>query len=489
MRAIFISYRRNDSEGEAGRLYDDLIRQFSEASVFMDVAAIEVGRDFRKAIDQSVATCGVLLALIGKNWIEARNEDGQRRLDDPADFVRLELAAALKRDIPVIPVLVQGARMPRAEQLPDSLKELAYRNGVELTHPRWASDLQLLIKALRPYVEDSKSEAAPVGIEVAQPTRVPAAHEEPSKLVHRKAWWKSRGAILTFFLIAVLAVAAYIFWPKQVKVPDVAGNNLSDATARLQAAHLVLGHVTYEVSSSKDPDTVLSQSPSANLNVKSGTAVNLVLAGQPATVEIPPLNGKPLDVAQRALDERHLSVGQISREPRSDVKQNIVVDEFPKSGKKVSVGSAIDLVVAVAAVASDKPASPSPSPPVPQPKFPDFGGTWGMTKLTINGVTLQNAPRKQITIVQKGDLLVLDFSLQLKITPAGDATLRELYAADGQKGRLVATEEEADFVATRTLTVRDSILSYTETHNYRKPYMNHPQGTDVAIGIYRRISP
>lgn len=125
MRAIFVSYRRDDSEGEAGRLFDDLVSHFGEPSVFMDVAAIAVGRDFRKAIDESVATCGVLLSIIGKDWVNAKNEAGQRRLDDPSDFVRLETASALKRDIPVIPVLVHGARMPRPEQLPDDLKELA----------------------------------------------------------------------------------------------------------------------------------------------------------------------------------------------------------------------------------------------------------------------------------------------------------------------------------------------------------------------------
>jgi cyclophilin family peptidyl-prolyl cis-trans isomerase len=159
MRAIFISYRRNDSEGEAGRLLDDLVEQFGENSVFMDVTAIDFGRDFRKAIDESVATCGVLLAIIGNNWVDAKNEAGLRRLDDPADFVRLETAAALRRDIPVIPVLVRGARMPRPEQLPDDLKDLAYRNGVELTHARWGSDRQLLIKALRPYIGTETSQS------------------------------------------------------------------------------------------------------------------------------------------------------------------------------------------------------------------------------------------------------------------------------------------------------------------------------------------
>jgi hypothetical protein len=120
----------------------------------MDVAAIDVGRDFRRAIDESVATCGALLALIGPGWLDERNESGVRRLDDPGDFVRMETACALKRDIPVIPVLVRGAKMPRSDQLPDDLKDLAYRNCVELTHVRWKSDVKVLISGLGPLLID-----------------------------------------------------------------------------------------------------------------------------------------------------------------------------------------------------------------------------------------------------------------------------------------------------------------------------------------------
>ena len=149
MNGIFVSYRRGDSQGEAGRLFDDLVKHFGEDSVFMDVTAIEAGRDYRKAIDEGVAKCGVLLVLIGTEWVDARDEHGARRLNDPSDFVRIETSAALKRDIPVIPVLLRGAQMPTAELLPDDLKELAYRNCIELTHARWRSDIPLLIEALR----------------------------------------------------------------------------------------------------------------------------------------------------------------------------------------------------------------------------------------------------------------------------------------------------------------------------------------------------
>jgi TIR domain len=129
-------------------LFDNLFTHFGEQKVFMDVAGIEAGRDFRKAIEESVANCGVLLVIIGPSWLTAKHEAGVRRLDDPGDFVREEVATALRRDIPVIPVLVRGAEMPRVEQLPDTLENLAYRNCVELTHARWRSDVQLLLEPL-----------------------------------------------------------------------------------------------------------------------------------------------------------------------------------------------------------------------------------------------------------------------------------------------------------------------------------------------------
>ncbi len=129
----------------------------------MDVNAIQPGRDFRKAIDDSILECSVLLAIVGREWLESKDALGRRRLDDETDFVRLEIASALRRDIPVVPVLVRGARMPRAEQLPADLQELAYRNAVELTHARWKSDVQVLIQALRPHMKASGEEVSPQG--------------------------------------------------------------------------------------------------------------------------------------------------------------------------------------------------------------------------------------------------------------------------------------------------------------------------------------
>ena len=161
--SIFISYRRDDAEGEAGRLYDDLVRAYGNDAVFMDVAGIAPGLDFRKAIDDNVAGCGVFLAIIGSQWATITGTDGRRRLDDDNDFVRLEIASALARNIAVIPVLVHDARMPHPEQLPDNIKDFAYRNSVEISHARWNSDVQLLIDALKQYVTTSTAtETQPV---------------------------------------------------------------------------------------------------------------------------------------------------------------------------------------------------------------------------------------------------------------------------------------------------------------------------------------
>jgi hypothetical protein len=152
--AIFLSYRRSDSAGESGRLSDDLVARFGEQRVFMDVDAIKPGRDFRKAIHENVGACTVLLAMIGPTWLEAQGTGGGRRLDSENDYVRLEIATALKRDIAVVPVLIRGARMPKADQLPEDLRELAYRNSVELTHARWKSDVQVLAAAIAPLLEE-----------------------------------------------------------------------------------------------------------------------------------------------------------------------------------------------------------------------------------------------------------------------------------------------------------------------------------------------
>jgi hypothetical protein len=208
-RAIFISYRRDDTEGEAGRLFDDLVRAYGDNSVFMDVAGINPGMDFRKAIDDNVASCGVLLAMIGPTWTAIKSSSGDRRLDDPNDFVRLEIASALARDIAVIPVLVHNARMPTPAELPDNLKELAFRNSVEITHARWNSDVELLTKALGQYVASSAStDTEPVHATVA--VQLPPPHSPDP---HRSAAKSSKMPLMLGTAVAaVLVIAGIVFF-------------------------------------------------------------------------------------------------------------------------------------------------------------------------------------------------------------------------------------------------------------------------------------
>jgi hypothetical protein len=148
MPTIFINYRRDDTAGEARALFNELEAILGKDSVFMDVDTIALGRDFRQVVGECLESCDLMLALVGKNWIDAKNPSGQRRLEDPGDYVRLEIDAALKRNIPVTPVLVHGAQMPTGAQLPEEIRDLAYRNGFELSHNRWNSDVQEMIKRL-----------------------------------------------------------------------------------------------------------------------------------------------------------------------------------------------------------------------------------------------------------------------------------------------------------------------------------------------------
>src|SRR5262249_37070410 len=125
-----------DSSDATGRIYDRLEAHFGGDNVFMDIDAIPLGIDFRDYISQQVQQCDVLLAVIGDQWLDACNDRGERRLDDPSDFVRLEIEAALRRDIPVIPVLVGRATMPDENDLPPTLRNLSYRNAAEVRSGR-----------------------------------------------------------------------------------------------------------------------------------------------------------------------------------------------------------------------------------------------------------------------------------------------------------------------------------------------------------------
>ncbi len=148
MPKVFISYRREDSPGYAGRLYDRLHDEFGSDNVFIDVDTIQPGDDFVDVITGMLSQCDVVLAVIGPRWLAAADDRQQRRLDDETDFVRVEIQTALERRIRVIPVLVEQAKLPKSDELPAPLQGLVRRQVLELSDTRWAYDVGRLLESL-----------------------------------------------------------------------------------------------------------------------------------------------------------------------------------------------------------------------------------------------------------------------------------------------------------------------------------------------------
>lgn len=146
---LFISYRRDDSADVVGRVYDRLVENFGTASVFKDVDSIPLGIDFRSYLDKAIAKCDIVLVVIGPHWLQASDTNGDRRLDDPRDVVRIEVECALRRNIPVVPVLVRGQEMPLEQSLPESLSSLTYRNAISVrADPDFNNDMTRLIEGV-----------------------------------------------------------------------------------------------------------------------------------------------------------------------------------------------------------------------------------------------------------------------------------------------------------------------------------------------------
>ncbi|MDQ3940607.1 MAG: toll/interleukin-1 receptor domain-containing protein [Actinomycetota bacterium] len=216
--AIFISYRRSDAAGHAGRLYDRLKDHFGADRIFMDVDTLQPGVDFVDRIDEALGSCGALLAIIGHRWSQAEAPDGRRRLEDPDDFVGLEVGAALRRKIPVIPVLVQRATMPDNDELPEALKPLRRRHAIELDDTRWNYDVGRLIQVLEnTLAEDSTTEQA-------APAEVPPPVPEPTEKPRRR-----RTGLLVAAAVLALGAVAFFFVTRD-------GSPTGDASPASQAA-------------------------------------------------------------------------------------------------------------------------------------------------------------------------------------------------------------------------------------------------------------
>lgn len=142
---IFINYRRGDTAGFAGRIYDRLLERFPAESIFMDVDTLQAGMDFVEEINRQVAQSTVFLAIIGEDWLNMIGRDGGRRIDANNDFVRLEIESALKANVRVIPVLIDDAVMPEEHELPKSIAPLARRHAISVNHLRFKNDAQGLV--------------------------------------------------------------------------------------------------------------------------------------------------------------------------------------------------------------------------------------------------------------------------------------------------------------------------------------------------------
>jgi Tol biopolymer transport system component len=203
---VFISYRRDDAAYPAGWLFDRLAERFGEEQIFKDVDSIELGDDFVETIGEAVGSTDVLLALIGEKWLTVAGEDGRRRLDDPADFVRLEIEAALARKVRVIPILVEGASMPSEDELPASLMPLARRQALELSPARFASDTGRLLSVLERTLAEAHTAAETVELRESEPPReAPPVPPEPAMT---PGWRRRLGGQSK--LVAVVAAAVLL---------------------------------------------------------------------------------------------------------------------------------------------------------------------------------------------------------------------------------------------------------------------------------------
>jgi TIR domain/Sel1 repeat len=222
---IFINYRRGDEPGFAQALLGRLEANFPAERLFIDVDNIPPGEDFVQVLQSQVAQCDVLLAMIGKSWLDAKDDRGARRLDDPNDFVRIEIESALQHGKRVIPVLVHDAQMPRADELPEAIRPLATRNAVRLTHERFRADVQGLVRALEKALDESdlprlgreRDDALQQGREAKEEAKTPdlrkqlehVSSEQPTTVAVRSTVpWRiiAGSAIILGVIVIVVAV-------------------------------------------------------------------------------------------------------------------------------------------------------------------------------------------------------------------------------------------------------------------------------------------
>ncbi len=237
MSATFISYRRNDSAGHTGRLYDHLCESLGEGNVFRDIDTIKPGSDFVDAVQDGIKHCSTLVVVIGNHWLTAEDESG-RRLDHPLDYVRLEISSALKQGIQVLPVLVEGARMPDPTDLPEDIAPLARRQALQLSDDRWDYDVSRLISALTEPDTTREYPQKKDAISTDDITAI-AAHHIPSDKNTFEKKNKSR-LISTLVLLMILSAGLVIWlWPGKQQ-PPTSSKKIEEKTLPIETKEIVV---------------------------------------------------------------------------------------------------------------------------------------------------------------------------------------------------------------------------------------------------------
>ena len=199
---IFISYRRDDSKWSARALHEHLVSHFGVARIFIDVDGILPAQDFAQEIEKQIVSSEVLLVIIGPLWISLTDDQGKRRLDNPQDYVRMEIRTALLRKVQLMPILVDGATVPKVHELPDDIKPLVQRNALEINNDRFSVDSARLVVAIKQILKKGRG---------------------------RRRLRQTVGIAIFCTVLVLFLGTGLFYWPKHIK-EEVVSRFFADAT-------------------------------------------------------------------------------------------------------------------------------------------------------------------------------------------------------------------------------------------------------------------
>ena len=423
MGNIFISYRRDDSAGHSGRLFDKLREHFGKDRVFMDISGIEPGVDFVEAIDKAVGSSDAFIVVIGKQWLSATDAGGRRRLDNPEDFIRLEIATALRRNIRIIPVLVQGATAPSSGDLPEDLKKLSRLHAHEISDSRWDFDVGTLIQTLEKVLKKEVTKDEEKKEDRGQPITPPPPPHFPR--------W-----VIAVIAAIVIGIGIYIIIPPKPPVigtPNVVGKPYEEAKVILEQKGLEALVKGFQQTGEKPPRTVVAQKPEPGTKLKKGDPVEVFLAARPI-IKMPNVVGKHIDEAKATLQKAGLAVPKVDPIKTNEKSPGIVLNQTPKPDVEVEPEQTVRLEVAVRSdvLVPTKP-TPPPKPSPPQihsfkadPSEIQYGQSSTLQWETLNSVLLR------ITDSRGWSIQFKDKSGSYKVTPTSSETY--ILMAEGEGG-------------------------------------------------------